>query len=77
MPPLIELHGYADHNVPLAKGKELVELAKSVGAPAEQVVYPGKPHGFDFADNDPATVDAIQRVVQFFHERLLTGRPAG
>ncbi|WP_316173199.1 dienelactone hydrolase family protein [Bradyrhizobium sp. SZCCHNRI2049] len=73
MPPLIELHGDADHNVPLAKGKELVELAKSVGAPAEQIVYPGKQHGFDFSDNDPATADAIQRVVHFFHQRLLDG----
>jgi carboxymethylenebutenolidase len=72
MPPLIELHGDADHVVPLAKGKELVELAKSVGAPAEQIVYPGKPHGFDFADNDPATADAIRRVVEFFKDRLLT-----
>jgi carboxymethylenebutenolidase len=77
MPPLIELHGDADHNVPLVKGKELVELAKSVGAPAEQVVYPGRPHGFDFADDDPATADAIRRVVQFFHAHLLAGKLAG
>jgi carboxymethylenebutenolidase len=77
MPPLIELHGDADHNVPIAKGKELVELAKSVGAPAEQIVYLGRQHGFDFADNDPATADAVRRVVQFFHERLLTDQVAG
>ena len=32
MPPLIELHGEADHNVPLAKGQELVNLARAVGA---------------------------------------------
>ncbi len=72
MPPLIELHGDADRNVPLARGKALVELAKAVGAPAELVTYPGKSHGFDFADNDPATSDAVARVVSFFRERLPT-----
>ncbi|WP_315702425.1 MULTISPECIES: dienelactone hydrolase family protein [unclassified Bradyrhizobium] len=72
MPPLIELHGDADRNVPLARGKALVELAKAVGAPAELVTYPGKAHGFDFADNDPATGDAVARVVSFFRERLPT-----
>lgn len=48
VPPLIELHGEADDNVPLAKGEELVKLAKVVGAPAEQVTYPGRGQGVDF-----------------------------
>ncbi|WP_316167926.1 MULTISPECIES: dienelactone hydrolase family protein [unclassified Bradyrhizobium] len=73
LPPLLELHGDADHNVPLAQGEALVKLAKSVGAQAEQVVYPGKDHGFDFSDNDPATTDAIDRVVRFFRSDLQTG----
>jgi carboxymethylenebutenolidase len=47
LPPLIELHGEADRNVPFAMG-ELVKLGKAVGAEAELVAYPGKPHGFDF-----------------------------
>lgn len=71
MPPLLALHGDADRNVPFAKGEALVRLAKAVGAPAEFVTYPGKPHGFDFADNDPAAADALGRVVEFFRERLL------
>jgi carboxymethylenebutenolidase len=71
MPPLIELHGEADHNVPLAKGQELVNLAKAVGAQAEQVTYPGREHGFDFSDTDPMTADAVGRVVQFFETNLL------
>lgn len=72
LPPLIELHGDADHNVPLAKGRELVALAKAVGAPADIVVYPGKAHGFDLADAaaDPAAADAIKRVTDFFQARL-------
>ena len=44
LPPLNELHGEADRSVPLAKGKELVSLARAVGAPAEQVIYPGREH---------------------------------
>jgi carboxymethylenebutenolidase len=70
MPPLLEIHGDADRNVPLAKGEELVKLAKAVGAPAEQVTYPGRAHGFDFSDTDPMTSDAIGRVVRFFQVHL-------
>ncbi|MGV7216252.1 dienelactone hydrolase family protein [Bradyrhizobium sp. UFLA05-112] len=70
LPPMIELHGEADQNVPIANGKKLIELAKSVGAEAEFVPYPGKPHGFDFSDTDPMTADAIDRISRFFQARL-------
>jgi carboxymethylenebutenolidase len=70
LPPLIELHGEADRNVPLAKGQELVKLAKAVGSDAELVTYPGREHGFDFSDTDPMTADAIGRVTRFFQARL-------
>jgi carboxymethylenebutenolidase len=73
LPPLIELHGEADRNVPLARGQELVKLAKAVGSDAEQVTYPGKAHGFDFSDTDPMTQDAMGRVVRFFQDRLGAG----
>jgi hypothetical protein len=43
-------------------------------APAEQVVYPGKQHGFDFADNDPTTADALRHLVQFFRAHLSPDR---
>jgi carboxymethylenebutenolidase len=71
MPPMIELHGDADRNVSLANGLALVKLAKSVGAEADQITYPGKPHGFDFSDRDPASGDAIAHVVGFFKTRLI------
>jgi carboxymethylenebutenolidase len=70
LPPLLEIHGDADRNVPLAKGEELVALARRLGAAAELVSYPGRAHGFDFSDTDPMTSDAIARVVQFFQIRL-------
>lgn len=70
LPPLIELHGEADRNVPLAKGKELVKLGKTLGVDAELVTYPGRAHGFDFSDTDPMTADAIGRVTHFFQSRL-------
>jgi carboxymethylenebutenolidase len=70
MPPLLELHGEADRNVPLAKGEALVKLAKAVGASAEQVTYLGRAHGFDFSDTDPMAADAVGRVVRFFQARL-------
>ncbi len=70
LPPLLELHGEADRNVPLSQGERLVRLAKAAGAEAEQVTYPGKTHGFDFSDTDPATSDAIGRVTRFFGAHL-------
>jgi carboxymethylenebutenolidase len=70
LPPLLEVHGDADRNVPLVKGEELVKLARTVGAQAEQVTYPGRAHGFDFSDTDPMTADAVGRVVRFFQAHL-------
>jgi carboxymethylenebutenolidase len=70
LPPLIELHGEADRNVPIAKGEQLVKLAKAIGAEAEFVSYPGRQHGFDFSDTDPMTADAVGRVIRFFEFRL-------
>jgi carboxymethylenebutenolidase len=70
LPPTIELHGDADRTVPPAKGAELVRLARSLGAPAEQITYPGRGHGFDFSDKDPMTADAVARVVRFFRLTL-------
>jgi carboxymethylenebutenolidase len=70
LPPLIELHGEADRNVPIAKGQELVKLGKKNGAEAEFVPYPERQHGFDFSDTDPMMADAIGRVVRFFAARL-------
>jgi carboxymethylenebutenolidase len=70
LPPLIDLHGNADHNIPFAKGEQLVKLGKAVGTDSELVAYPGKPHGFDFSASDPMAADAIRRVVKFFESRL-------
>ncbi|GLR83330.1 alpha/beta hydrolase family protein [Bradyrhizobium iriomotense] len=69
-PAVILLHGEADQNVSIANGRKLIELARSVGAEAEFVPYPGKPHGFDFSDTDPMAADAIDRVSRFFQARL-------
>jgi carboxymethylenebutenolidase len=70
LPPLIELLGDTDQNVSIAKGKQLVDLGKAVGAEAEFVSYPGRQHGFDFSDSDPMTADAVKRVTRFFRARL-------
>jgi carboxymethylenebutenolidase len=69
-PPLLELHGDADTNVSLREGERLVRVAKAAGGEAEQVIFPGKQHGFDFSDTDPATSDAIGRVTRFFEQHL-------
>ena len=69
MPPLLELHGDADTVVPIEKGKELVELTRSLGQTAEMVIYPGAGHGF----NRSAATDAEQRTLEFF-QRWLMGK---
>ena len=69
MPPLLELHGDADTVVPMEKGKELVNLTRSLGQTAEMVVYPGAGHGF----NGSAARDAEQKTLEFFQLRLRGG----
>jgi len=73
LPPLLELHGDADRNVPFARGEALVKLAKAAGGEAELVTYSGKGHAFDFSDTDPMASDAVDRVVRFFQSRLQAG----
>ncbi|HLH91234.1 MAG TPA: dienelactone hydrolase family protein [Xanthobacteraceae bacterium] len=73
LPPVLELHGDADRIVPPARGAELVRIAQRLGAPAEQLTYPGRGHGFDFSEKDPMTADAIARVVRFFRAGLAAG----
>jgi carboxymethylenebutenolidase len=70
LPPVLELHGDADRVVPPAKGAELVRIARGLGAPAEQVTYPGRGHGFDLSDQDAMAGDAIARIVRFFRANL-------
>ena len=52
------------------KGKELVEMTRSLGQSAEMVVYPGAGHGF----NRSAATDAEQRTLEFFQARLMGKR---
>ena len=66
MPPLLELHGDADATVPMERGKELVDMTRSLGQSAEMVVYPGAGHGFGGA----TATDAEQRTLAFFQARL-------
>ena len=70
MPPLLELHGDADTVVPMERGKELVELTRSLGQAAEMVIYPGAGHGF----NRTAATDAEQRTLEFFQARLTVAK---
>ena len=44
--PTLFMGGDKDFNVPLAGGEQMFEALKSVGTPAELIVYPGEFHGF-------------------------------
>jgi carboxymethylenebutenolidase len=73
LPPILIIYGDADSPTVVEKGEELLSIARRVRAQAELVSYPDRQHGFDFADSDPMTADAIERVVRFFQARLSTG----
>jgi carboxymethylenebutenolidase len=70
LPPTLELHGDADEEAPLSGGKALIETARALGAPAEQVVYPGARHGFDFDPNRSDSKDAQARAIEFLQRHL-------
>jgi dipeptidyl aminopeptidase/acylaminoacyl peptidase len=44
--PTLFMGGDKDFNVPLTGGEQMYEALKSVGTPAELIVYPGEFHGF-------------------------------
>ncbi len=44
--PTLYMGGDRDFNVPLAGGEQMYEALKTVGVPAELIVYPGENHGF-------------------------------
>jgi carboxymethylenebutenolidase len=71
LPPLLALHGDADRNVPVDKGRELVDRAKALGGDAELIVYPGAGHGFDFDEQSNMARGARARAIQFLANQLL------
>jgi dipeptidyl aminopeptidase/acylaminoacyl peptidase len=44
--PTLFMGGDKDFNVPVTGGEQMYEALKSVGTPAELIVYPGEFHGF-------------------------------
>lgn len=70
LPPLLALHGSADHDVTPQRGRDLVETAKRLGGSAEMVIYPGLGHAFDLEPDRPQAIDARRRVAAFFKARL-------
>jgi dipeptidyl aminopeptidase/acylaminoacyl peptidase len=44
--PTLFMGGDKDFNVPLAGGEQMYQALKSIGTPAELIVYPGEFHGF-------------------------------
>jgi hypothetical protein len=56
--------------VALSDGKALVETAHALGATAEQVVYTGAGHGFDFDPMRSDSKDAQVRAIEFLQRHL-------
>jgi carboxymethylenebutenolidase len=70
LPPLLELHGDADRNIPVQEGIELVKRARALGEPVEQKIYSGEGHGFDADPTSSDAQDAVDRTVAFMVKTL-------
>jgi carboxymethylenebutenolidase len=69
LPPLLVLHGDADHEVALSSGQDIVGLGRRLGGRAELVVYRGVGHRYaTWREADVS--DAITRTVAFFRAEL-------
>ena len=63
---LLEFHGDADRTVPLNDGQALVDWGRTLGQPAEMVVYAGAGHGFFGKDDE----DSKRRLIAFLRRYL-------
>jgi carboxymethylenebutenolidase len=68
-PPLLVLHGDADRVIPVEAGRELANLAKSLGGKVDLVIYPGEGHGFG-ANPGKNGADALDRTLTFLKREL-------
>ena len=66
MPPVLILHGEADHTVPVAEAHKLKRLFDEKQLPYEIKTYPGAGHAFHGAD----MMDAAQRTLSFLDRYL-------
>jgi len=65
--PTLFMGGTKDFNVPVAGGEQMYEALRTLGVPAELVVYPGEFHGFK---RPSFLVDRAQRVTAWFDRYL-------
>jgi dipeptidyl aminopeptidase/acylaminoacyl peptidase len=65
--PTLFMGGTRDFNVPLEGGEQMYEALRSVGTPAELIVYPGQFHGF----TRPSFIrDRFERWFHWYDEHL-------
>jgi len=70
-PPLLVMHGEADHAVPIWTAKSFVDKMKRAGNHAEIVIYPGEDHGFfNFGEKDNAMFFATLKATDRFLAKL-------
>jgi dipeptidyl aminopeptidase/acylaminoacyl peptidase len=68
--PTLFLGGEKDFNVPVAGGEQMYQALKSLGVPAELVVYPGQFHSLTVPSYER---DRLQRYVAWFNKYLQPG----
>ena len=67
--PTMFMGGDKDFNVPIQGGEQMYEALRSVGTPAELIVYPGQFHGFSRTQLHQGSLRALVRVVRPLCER--------
>lgn len=72
-PPILILHGTADHTVPLSQSETLAAALEKLGIEHHLEIIPGAPHTFHL---QPKQKDLRPLVAEFF-EKHLKGKPEG
>ena len=62
-PPILLIHGAADHTVPVVQSEKLYELLQAKGARSELLVFPGIDHSF-IGKTPEATRDASRKALE-------------
>jgi carboxymethylenebutenolidase len=74
LPPLLILHGEADHIIPVSRAYELRDAVIAHGGEVEMQIYPGAEHGFSGPwtpwYSEPEAADSFRRTIDFLARRL-------
>jgi len=76
-PPMLLIHGLADHEVASSQSELMAARLRAAGVPVETLFIPGADHGWigaDAAATRAASLQALQRTFDFLEAQAAKGR---